>query len=267
MAKANIEINDVKTWLELHHVIDEYFTHFNFYVYRGQAQEEWVLEPTLTKMLKVYYPNTKSWESLTKSHFDTFKKGIRGRCSIDLKNSNDDEIWSFGQHNGLYTPLLDWSRSPYVALFFAFQGPCDNKTKKRSLWALNLFDIDDINEGYRQKTPGKKISVDVVDPITHENYRLVSQGGLFLKVTIGCDIETWVKNGIDTKCVSLYKFTFPDSIKNEVLGALDNMNINHNSLFPDIGGASLHTNYKFIIEPYLSKKRDEMWKNYKKKST
>jgi len=38
------------------------------------------------------------------------------------------------------------------------------------------------------------------------------------------------------------------------------MNINHLTLFPDITGSSLHTNYQLEIEPFLEEERMNYWK-------
>jgi hypothetical protein len=260
MARSNIEYETKDSWKRLHELIDEYFTHFNNYIYRGHAQEDWVLEPTLTRALRRFYPDKREWQTVTKSHLDAFRLNVRGRCHLNLVSCSEDELWALGQSYGLYTPLLDWSQSPYVALFFALQGNCNCKKKERALWALNTTDIDTLNEGYLRKKQKSK-SVNIVSPMTHENNRLVSQGGLYLKISVGTDIESWVVKGVHTGWITLYKINFPDSIRNDVIGALDNMNINHKSLFPDVGGASLHCNYAFEIEPYLELKRNELWKS------
>lgn len=259
MSKNNIEYENIATWSQLHSLIDGSFTHFNTYIFRGHAQDDWILEPTLTRKLRKNYPNTQEWPSVTKQHLTSFKENIRGRCNIDLINTPEDELWALGQHHGLYTPLLDWSKSPYVALFFALQDACRSESKLRTLWALHAPDIDHFNkENLKKKgSPGQIVKLFI--PMTHENKRLVSQGGVFLRVPIGTDIESWVTKGSDIEWVTLYKINFPDSIRDEVIKYLDNVNINYNSLFPDLNGSSQHCNYLFEIEPYLEKKRDEAW--------
>lgn len=252
---ANIEYEEVDNWFDLSLRIDDYFTHYNNYIFRGQADADWKLEATLTRTLKTLRKTVSEREEDAKVHLEQFKENIRGRTHIDLNNSSEDEIWSLGQHFGLHTPLLDWTRSPYVGLFFSLFGPC--QSGKRVLWALLEEDINRISA--RKKTRNNKVYI--VNPLTHYNERLVNQRGLFLKIPLDVDLERWVKRakGLD-EWITLYKIVYPDSLRNQALSALNNMNINHLSLFPDVHGSSLYSNYQLEIEPYLEEERNKMWK-------
>ena len=250
---ARIQYDEVDNWPDLSLRIDDYFTYFNSYIFRGQANSKWKLESTLARSLKKNYKKVSDKQMATAEHFRLFKENIRGRTSLNLDSASEDEIWALGQHFGLNTPLLDWSRSPYVALFFALHGNCPSG--KRVLWAIVDSDIESINEG--NKNAKKKVNI--VNPLTHYNDRLVTQRGLFLNVPINVDVEKWVENGEEQEWVTMYKIVFPDSIRNEALSALNNKNINHLSLFPDLQGSSLYTNYLLDIEPYLETERQRLW--------
>jgi hypothetical protein len=251
---ATTESYEEDDWQNLSFRIDEIFTHYNNYIFRGQADADWKLESTLDRALKVIYKKPSERRNAAERHFEQFKANIRGRSSIDLNNSAEDEIWSLGQHFGLYTPLLDWTRSPYVGLFFSFFGPC--KSGKRAFWAILESDLDEINSIKKSK----RSKVYVVDPLTHYNERLVNQRGLFLRIPLGVELENWVNTAKKLGWVTMYKIVFPDSIRNDALSALNNMNINELSLFPDLHGSSLYTNYQLEIEPYLEQERDKLWK-------
>lgn len=240
-----------ENWLELSSLIDNYFTHYNTYIFRGQADLKWKLESTLQRRLNTTYKQSSEKTNAIKRHFEQFKENIRGRTNIDLKTSSEEEIWAIGQHFGLNTPLLDWTKSPYVGLFFSLFGNC--KSGKRALWALHQSDIYSINENL------KRNQINIVNPLTHYNDRLVNQRGLFLNIPIGIDLEKWIQDAPDFEWVTLYKIEYPDSIKSEVISALDNKNINHLSLFPDMYGSSLYSNYQLEIEPYHDLERMKEW--------
>jgi hypothetical protein len=249
---ASIEEQHFSDWEDLSYTINEYFTHFNNYIFRGQGNDTWTLEPSISRMLKGSDYKLNERKSAIDDHFNKFKENIRGRVSFDFNNSKSDEIWALGQHYGLATPLLDWSRSPYVALFFALNN-CSEDTNG-CLYAIFESDIHQINDLKK----GNQKNVHVVNPLTNDNDRLVNQRGLFLHVPINVNLEKWISSGKKFDYVTMYKFTFPNSIKHDALSALNNMNINHLSLFPDLGGSSLHSNYELMAEPYLSKKRKEV---------
>lgn len=119
VSMASIEKETVNYWESLVTTLDDYFKHFNGYIFRGQADAEWKLESTLARALKSTRLKSKEREQLEHAHLTNFRANLRGRSNYDLGNVSDDELWALGQHFGLFTPLLDWTRSPYVALYFS----------------------------------------------------------------------------------------------------------------------------------------------------
>ena len=252
---AIIETEHIHTWFDLTLRLDDYFTHYPDYIFRGQAEAEWKLEPTLTRAIRDFYPTITDKNSLANDILENFKKNIRGRCSIDLTASNDAEIWALGQHFGLYTPLLDWTRSPYSAIYFSLLGECESGN--RAIWALLEQDVTDFYQ------PDSKVAepdrIRVIEPMTHHNSRLVSQQGLFLYVPPTDSVEERVSKLPQEKHVTMYRFTFPDEIRNDALAALNLRNINSASLFPDIQGSALQSNYEFESFIHLEKMREKGW--------
>ncbi|NOR69430.1 MAG: FRG domain-containing protein [Methylomarinum sp.] len=250
---ATIETEHIKNWEDLSLLINDYFTHFNNYVFRGQGCESWLLEPTLSRALKqAGYKKTKKKVAI-EQHLSKFKENIRGRINLNFDSASDDEFWALGQHFGLATPLLDWTRSPYVALFFALIG--SEKNENSVLYAVLEEDIESINS----EKHGKQKNVHTVNPLTHYNDRLVNQRGIFLHIPVQVNFEKWVESGKECGWITMYKITFPSSIKEQTLAALNNMNINYLSLFPDIHGSCYHSNFETSIEPYLDRNRKKLY--------
>jgi hypothetical protein len=226
------------------------FANINEYVFRGQSNENWPLSSTLYRLIKnagLIEPPTMSKEDYfskwAKDHLERFRLEIRGRRGDNPPKLREDELWSLGQHFGLATPLLDWTASPYISIFFALAGINEDGNSRRALWCLHKPQVKQINS----QLPLEQ-NLKFIVPETEDNKRLLGQSGLFTKGPVFKTVNEWVKSPFisypdPTKPV-LLKVTFPgDSvIRKNTLKKLQLMNINHSTLFPDLSGASQHCN-------------------------
>jgi hypothetical protein len=210
------------------------------FMYRGQAGHSWPLSSTLSRLFDDGSVPREHEESL----LHEFRLAMRGR-GLDLSNIADDrEVWALGQHHGLCTPLIDWTKSPYVALFFAFDEMDVEgvENPSRAVFCLNMTAI-------RENLPEI-----IFEPTHHENARLVNQAGLFTITLSGGDnlvsdiINELAENGVidPTQPMDVARFIskihVPNNHRVECLNTLRKMNIHHANLFPDPGGASKYCN-------------------------
>ncbi|MBW1794173.1 MAG: FRG domain-containing protein [Deltaproteobacteria bacterium] len=215
------------------------------YIFRGHRRSDWKLEPTLTRHLRKTGATLKPNE-----HLEYFKKAIIGRRGINPPQLQNDECWALGQHFGLYTPLLDWTNSPYVGLFFAFaeEGTVEDRTDTRVLFALNRKRIEE--KCKRIQRPNVPISF--IEPYTDDNLRLLTQSGLFTSTEITIEIEEWVRSNFPQKHnkAIILKLHIANDLRLLILKQLNWMNINLLTLFPDVFGAAKHANLKCTIPGY-----------------
>jgi len=167
-----------------------------------------------------------------------FRLAMRGR-GPDLTSMEDEDIWAYGQHVGLATPLLDWSKSPFVSLYFAFAEPDLDNTDNHSR-AIFCLDMT------RLKVALPEL---FVEPRSNDNARLVSQAGLFTLTPSGSEnFESYIgfefpANDIARKLAPyICKIHIPNERRLECLAMLRKMNIHHGSLFPDPFGAAQYCN-------------------------
>lgn len=235
-----IVTTELKKWVLFHDVITNFLDHPH-YVFRGQRISDWLLEPSLARIIK---GKKKPGEIMTR-HLQTFRQASRGRRGPnppELKSDND--WWALGQHHGLATPLLDWTSSPYVGLFFALADPPSlNQTSHCAVYALNTQRVTEKNDELVKDDPFYTDDFTFFQPPSDENSRLVAQAGLFSRCPIGIDIETWVATHFAKEDVkaTLFKIFVPYAERSVCLKALNVMNINHTTLFPDLYGAGKHS--------------------------
>lgn len=222
-------------------------------VFRGHRRYDWSMMPTLGRLTQSGIVTRR----LAEEQLSMFRQAIRGRISdhsLLIDEGQDDELWSIGQHHGLMTPLLDWTYSPYVALFFAFSKE-DKEDEKdnpyRAVYVLNKSFVAD------EKYP----HIRVLEPKKDDHGRLVSQAGLFTFSPHDATIENKLAEILgsdefdddelrraseDDEAEVLAKYICKIYIKNEdqqdCLKHLRRMNVHHASLFPDLIGASDYCN-------------------------
>jgi hypothetical protein len=197
-------------------------------------------------------------ENVSKKHLESFKYAARGRRGLSPALLSQNEWWALGQHFGLATPLLDWTRAPFAALYFAFEDVSVDEDGARAVYALDEYAV--LAKGVEFENgpsfeKGRVPTVEIVDPMSDENQRLVSQGGCFTRAPIGTSIEQWVQNAFEgSSDPVLIRIELPNDDRLSCLQALNRMNINHLSLFPDLSGASRSTNLKLEFENCAGRK-------------
>ena len=233
----------IDNWIELQDILkhDFFKERGKELVFRGQEDFSWALVPSLGRLNKAGIIQTE----LAEKHKEIFRLSIRGRIEDSNLLENDIELWALGQHNGLQTPLLDWSYSPFIALFFAFErdDSLEENEDSRAIYVLNKKALEELDADL------------FIQPRRNDHVRLINQAGLFtisprdtsdtleshiiklLEKEAGVDIS-------DPNDVAYYicKIHIPNLNKVECLRHLRLMNIHHASLFPDLMGSSQYCN-------------------------
>lgn len=227
------------------------------YIWRGQRRSDWSLSSSFDRLLdklKLMSTDPNELERLSEKHLKRFKHAARGRRGLNPpKDLEANEWWALGQHFGLATPLLDWTRSPFAAAYFAFEELASDPTKYRRIYALDQVAVEQrlrqVNEGPSIEA-GRPEVVQVIESASDENPRLISQGAVFTRAPIGTPIEEWVELAFEDSGASvLLRIEIPDADRLSFLRALNRMNINHLSLFPDLTGSARFTNMELEFVP------------------
>lgn len=251
--------NDIKeirldSWREFSELTEKLFVSAPAYIYRGQANFDWPLQSGLDR-LESHHPKRKNLTGhgqeffecapLTEEeHLRAFKHAIRGRRGLNPEPLTEDGCWALGRHHGLATPLLDWTRSPFVALFFAFEEEkcllsADNwaQPKDRGVYVLSTNSIKTLDE---PQGP----AVRLLSPDSDTNYRMISQASILIRLPRKTNLEQYVAmhSPAEHPVATFTKIKIPNRDRDECLVALNKMNINHMTLFPDIDGAAKHVN-------------------------
>jgi len=248
----------------------------NNYIFRGQNDVNWKLKTRLDRILLKTNKTTMDKTYIEMNILEKMKKNAKIYLDV-IPDDKDHYSWfSLIQHYGGPTRLIDFTYSPYIALFFAIDG-CDMKSNI-ALWAINTrilwkkiasyFNLtypDNFIKNYCYKTTDifnkyifdknqkKMNSILLLEQRTNHE-RIAVQQGLFLtSLDNHQDFFECLKNILnidnlnnenkiseinqdDLIKYSLIEYVVNNNYINELVKELKMMNISSESLFPGFEG-------------------------------
>ncbi|MGW3175829.1 FRG domain-containing protein [Streptomyces sp. NPDC001153] len=131
------------------------------WIFRGQRDYSWPILTKLGRTLRMIdSEHKKDWIEAENSAIGYFMD----RASALLRSTPDEHdllAWlALMQHYGAPTRLLDWSFSPYVALYFAYEQPNDSDS---ALFALDSVNTRHANTGRIMSHPWDHLGIEKLD--------------------------------------------------------------------------------------------------------
>ncbi len=251
---------DLKTWSEFKELVEEPRLEW---IYRGQSNSEWELETSLERSNII-----DTFSEFEKELYDEFRKGAPFYLGNENLPITRLQWFSMMQHFGAPSRLMDFTKSPYIAAYFAFEQASPN-AEKIAIWVVNkiylfqkalyyfknkiehpdfkhhAFDDDTFEKVYNESLKDGFNCVFPLEPKqVNQRYHLqqsifVCQGNPYGKFINQLDFIGNLKE--DT----FMKITIPNSESKIAIRDLIKMNITRASLFPGLEGFAMSLFVKY----------------------
>lgn len=230
----------------------------NHFAFRGQANADWGLTSTLERVIgrKWSAESAKRFESYSLQLFKSKYHIYSG--SEHIPNSKLSWL-SVMQHYGVPTRLIDFTTSPYIALYFALESYDPLSENDFAVYAVDYTAVMEASIQHikaadpkfsetRTSMSGKQDSIfdDVVDRYAYDiawiteprelNARIDRQSGTFL---VSGNLEKTIESIVNLplyKNATVLKLRIPARFYEGVYVALRKMSINAKSIYGDLGG-------------------------------
>ncbi len=230
------------------------------WAFRGLPDADWQLMSSLSRYLHSFVPDRASWRQREERALRIFRR----KAHIYLPDAGvlDDDIRCLAlmQHHGAPTRMLDFTKSPFVAAFFALnntnRGAAVFALDTPTLWqAAPRHDASLRREAIDPRVPGNferyfagngKEIIWVGEPEAMDR-RLVAQSGTFVVPGVLDKPLDAIIAQYASQAPLLRKFVLPPSIRAEAMLSLYRMNITHATLFPDLDGLARSIGYELEI--------------------
>jgi hypothetical protein len=224
------------------------------YLFRGQADAEWLLTP---KLLRALPSGTRLIRALELEHLALEEFKSQAHLHYDAASLPTSEFgarqfvewWSLMQHHGAPTRLLDWTASLYVAAYFAVES---NFSRPGAIFIVHPVSASvPFRTRYgeaMQMTDDECMKEDAPEAIMftgpkRKTQRLAAQQGYFsLSPNVLCNHDSVITKAClaateeDRNKVWMHKWVIPAALKQDFLRHLRTMNVTANALFPGLDG-------------------------------
>ena len=244
----------------------------NNFVYRGHSDSSWQLDSTLERVLgsKWSAENARKFEERSLSTFTSKYHIYNGSEHTPISKL----CWlSVMQHYGTPTRLIDFSESPYIALYFALETYSPLSNKDFAIFALDYSAIMEQSiKHIRTKDSGfletrssiasnpDKIFEEVVDRFAYDilwiteplelNARIDRQSGTFLlSGNREKTIDSIINSNIYEEC-PMHKIIIDKSLYSNCYALLRKMSINSKTIYGDLSG--LARSIRMELQTYTS---------------
>jgi hypothetical protein len=239
------------------------------WAFRGHVSAQWPLVPSLTRRLLQFSPQPRLWPLREARAMRVFRR--KAHIYLQDRTALEDDLRCLAlmQHHGAATRLLDFTKSPFVAAFFALESA----TRDVAVFALNTpalwnrppdFDPTLTRSHVDPRLPGNferyfaanKLPLLWFGEPSEMDSRLVAQSGLFVVPGVLDQPLDAILDGYGGSEGLLTKFVLPLSMRDEAMRALYRMNVTYATLFPDLDGLARSVSYELeaiwerLVEDY-----------------
>jgi len=241
---------------------EDLITQFNslpsHYIYRGHSNADWGLQSSLERLIGTKWCSSEV-QTFENNSLERFKAKFHLYDHTNIVPTSKLGWLSIMQHYGVPTRLVDFTESPYVALYFALETYQPATNADFAVFALDYRDviaksIDAIKskdpafeETYLTIYPKQdEVFDNVVDAFSYDivwvtepnlhNERLDRQGGCFV---ISGNRDTRIADALDLPLYSptkFYKYIIAHELYPLLFDLLRKVNVTSQSLYGDLDG-------------------------------
>lgn len=259
MNQHNFTTVQLSSWKDF----DDYIQEFSqCWAFRGQANAAWVLNNAIERTDFIQQRN-----GIEAQFVAEFQRGARNYLTKDQMPEHLIEWLALMQHHGAPTRLLDLTKSPFIASYFAFEFAPVKEDHRVAVWCLNVehlkqksLDILSREFGAALKETQNLINEKLFEVLFYQNNkRLVFpvepfrmnrryslQQSIFLSTgtsdTPFMDQLYFLEADMKKAVV---KLEIPSIHKKEAMRQLLKMNLHRASLFPDLDGYALSLKLRY----------------------
>lgn len=279
----SIKVKYIQSAKTLFKLLDDLaFDRNETFIFRGHSNSNYRLINTWQREREIPH---EAWMSDIDEALTRYKVGLQKLGLPNFDHSKRFEAMEHGRHHGVPTPCHDFSYSPYVALFFAFNEVkiSFNRQKNYSViyalnvqqlaanWAKMHMHVEDFHETYNSfLMPGDDLlkngfpadCLQFIPQPGSNNPRMQRQMGAFIYDTLNYryrkikDLEEFIEKIDDGGEPTMYKIYVNQICTGNVLQRLELMNITGGYLYGNADGVAMDVKNFYNYNPKTFYLRD-----------